>query len=125
MSSFELTGASSWGGRPLGRQVRDVRPRSRLVVTGTICAAETIDLGGSPTYRIVLDDGTGELELLFLGRRTVGGLVVGAHCSVEGTAQLARGRFVVWNPLYKLEPGDATRDAPSVGDSTALPSLPA
>jgi hypothetical protein len=120
MSSFELTSESVWCGRPIARQVREVRPRSRLVVTGAILAAETISLSGSPTYRIVLEDGTGELEVLFLGRRTIGGLVVGARCSVEGTAQLTRGRFVVWNPLYKLEPADCTNDAPNVGDGSAL-----
>jgi RecG-like helicase len=120
MSSFELTSESLWCGRPIARQVRDVRPRFRLVVTGRICAVETVSFGGSPTYRIVIDDGTGQLELLFLGRRTIAGLVVGARCSVEGTAQLARGRFVVWNPLYKLEPSDCTNDAPNVGDGSAL-----
>jgi hypothetical protein len=106
MSSFELTSESVWCGRPIARQVSEVRPRSRLAVTGTICDTEEVRLGGSPAYRVVVDDGTGELDLLFLGRCTVGGLVVGACCSVEGTAQLTRGRFVVWNPLYKLESGD-------------------
>jgi hypothetical protein len=120
MSSFELTSESVWCGRPIARQVREVRPRSRLVVTGAILAAETIGLSGSSTYRIVLEDGTGELEVLFLGRRTIGGLVVGARCSVEGTAHLTRGRFVVWNPLYKLEPGDGASDVRTNGDARAL-----
>jgi hypothetical protein len=88
------------------------------VVTGTVLAAETVRFGGSPAYRVVLDDGTGEVDLLFLGRRTVGGLVVGAHCSAEGTAQVARGRFVVWNPLYKLEPADEIR---GVSPNSQLP----
>jgi hypothetical protein len=118
MSNFELTKESYWGGRPIARQVREVRPRSRCVVTGTILAAETVRHGGSPAYRVVLDDGTGEFDLLFLGRRTVGGLVVGAYCSAEGTAQVARGRFVVWNPLYKLEPADGIR---GVNPSGQLP----
>ena len=125
MSSFELTSESFWCGRPIARQVRDVRPRSRLVVTGTISAAETVSVGGSPTYRIVLDDGTGELDVLFLGRRTIAGLAVGAHCGIEGTAQEKGGRFVVWNPRYKLGPGDCASDVPNVDTGNALPSQPA
>ena len=106
MRSFELTSESVWCGRPIARQVRDVRPRTRLVVTGTICDTEEVRIGGGTAYRVALDDGTGELDLLFLGRRTVAGLVVGACFSVEGTAQLKSGRCVVWNPLYKLESRD-------------------
>jgi RecG-like helicase len=123
MSSFELTSESAWCGRPIARKVRDVRPRSRLVVTGTICAAETVRFGGSPAYRVVLEDGTGELDALFLGRSTVGGLVVGARCSVEGTAQVTRGRLVVWNPLYKLESEDRPNDAEQNGQPRSTSPL--
>jgi hypothetical protein len=51
----------------MARQVRDVGPRSRVVLTRTICAKETVNLAGSPSYRVVVDDGTGELEVLLLG----------------------------------------------------------
>ncbi len=54
-------------------------------------------------FRCVLDDGTGQVDLLFLGRRSISGLVVGAHCHDEGTARMERGRLTVWNPLYELE----------------------
>ena len=106
MSSFELTKESHWGGRPIARQIAEARPRSRVVVTGTVRTTETVTVGRSASYRVVLRDDTGELDVLFLGRSTVAGVGVGTRCRMEGTAQLRGGRLVVWNPLYKLEPAD-------------------
>ena len=118
MSSFALTEESCWGGRPIARQIAEARPRSRVVVTGTVRTTETVTVGRSASYRVVLRDDTGELDVLFLGRSTVAGVGVGTRCSVEGTAQLRGGRLVVWNPLYKLEPADGIR---GVNPSGQLP----
>jgi hypothetical protein len=117
MSSFELTNESYWGGRPIARQIAEARPRSRVVVTGTVRTTETVTVDGSASHRVVLDDDTGELDALFLGRSTVAGVGVGTRCSMEGTAQLRCGRLVVWNPLYKLEPADGIRGVNPSGQS--------
>ena len=50
-----------------------------------------------------LEDGTGELDLVFLGRRGVPGLGPGMSLTVEGTAALDNDRIVVLNPLYEIE----------------------
>jgi hypothetical protein len=49
------------------------------------------------------------------------GLVVEARCTVDGTAQVKNGRFVVWNALYRLEPEDWTRHARTSYDTSAHP----
>jgi len=103
MSSFEFTDAATWADRPIARQVVDARSRTRVVVTGTIRAAQAVTRGTSPAYCCTLDDGTGQLELLFLGRLSVAGLAVGIRCRVEGTVQSEGDRLVVWNPLYRIE----------------------
>jgi two-component system sensor histidine kinase KdpD len=91
------------GGRSrAARSVAAVRPRERVEVTGEISAVRTVTRGAAPAYLCVLDDGTGEIDLLFLGRREVPGLGVGARCRAEGTARVEGGRLVVWNPLYWL-----------------------
>ena len=118
MSSFELTSESLWCGRPIARQIAEARPRSRVVVTGTVRTTETVTVGRSASYCVVLRDDTGELDVLFLGRSTVASVGVGTRLSVEGTAQLRDGRLVVWNPLYKLEPADSIR---GVNPSGQLP----
>jgi RecG-like helicase len=103
MSSFEFTDAVSWGGRPVARRIANAQARQRVVVTGTIDNAQTITLGSSLAYSCVLKDGTGELDLVFVGRHTVPGMIPGARCTVEGTARMIRGRLELWNPLYRFE----------------------
>lgn len=83
----------------------DAEPRRRVEVTGMILSVATVDVGGSPTVRVVLGDGSGEIDLLFLGRRCIPGLVAGACCTAAGTVAARAGRLVVWNPNYRLEPG--------------------
>lgn len=122
MSSFELTDASIWAGRPVARQVIDARYRERVVITGTISAVEVVTHGSGPAYRCTLDDGTGELDLLFLGRRSVPGLDVGIGCRAEGTAWTEGSRMVVWNPFYRL---DVASPPSAVAKTTQPPPPPA
>lgn len=107
MSTFDFTDSATWGGRPVARRVADARPRERVVVTGTIGATATVSLGGTASYSCVLSDGTGEIGVLFIGRRTVAGLASGTRCTVEATAILQDGLLVLWNPLYRIESNDA------------------
>lgn len=106
MSTFDFTQAHRWGGRPVAVTVRDAEPRGRVVVTGTILDLDVVDRGGVASLLGRLDDGTGQIDLLFLGRVDVAGLGKGIRCTVEGTARMGGGRLVIWNPLYRLEPPD-------------------
>ncbi|HVA07690.1 MAG TPA: hypothetical protein VNG12_13210 [Acidimicrobiales bacterium] len=92
-------------------RVADAWPRGRVVVRGTIRATKAVVLARSVSCSCVFEDGTGEIDLLFVGRRTVAGLEPGAPCTVEGTAKMEGKQLVLWNPLYRLESHDAgTRD---------------
>jgi hypothetical protein len=84
------------------RRIADARPQAWLAVTGTITAARAVTVGGGPGYLCRLADGTGGLDLLFLGRAGVAGLVPGARCAVQAMAGTRRGRLTVWNPRYRL-----------------------
>lgn len=103
MSSFEFTKSSNWGGRPVAWKIADAQARGRVVVSGTIVSVGSKVVGGSPSFTCVIDDGTGQLDLLFVGRRHVRELVVGARYTVEGTAQRVSSHLVVWNPFYRLD----------------------
>jgi hypothetical protein len=106
MSTFAFTDAASWGGRPVAHRIADAIPRGRVVLTGTIRSELVVDWYGTVSYVCLLDDGTGEIGLFFLGQRRVAGMVVGTRCTVEGTARMADRRLMVWNPLYRIEPGN-------------------
>jgi RecG-like helicase len=104
MSSFDFTDGDKWNGRTVGRKIADVEPRAKLVVTGLVLHQCTKRVGGSLSGLYVLDDGTGQVDLVFLGRPSVAGLEVGACVTIEGTVRSESDRLVVWNPVYRLEP---------------------
>jgi hypothetical protein len=106
MSTEDFTEGPWWGGRPVARKIDEVVPRGRIVITGTVAGAETVPIAGVASYCCVIDDGTGRVDLIFLGRRRVPGLDVGSRCTVEGTGRLEGDRLVVWNPHYRLEAHD-------------------
>jgi hypothetical protein len=89
-------------------KVAEAQPRGRVIVTGTIIDMAPVKIEGVASSRYVLDDATGQLDLLFLGRPEVAGLSIGTCCTAEGTARRDRDRLVVWNPLYCVEPSEST-----------------
>lgn len=103
MSAFDLPDPDSCDRRAVTRSVAGASPRARLVLTGRIVryAEERSSPTGSALY--TLDDGTGTVELVFLGRPVVAGLGPGTRCTVEGTALVRDGRLQIWNPRYRIE----------------------
>jgi two-component system, OmpR family, sensor histidine kinase KdpD len=93
-------------------RISDLRPQDRVKVTGTIISAQTTSIGSSLGYRCVLADGSGELDLLFLGRAVIAGLAAGTRCSIEGVVAARGGRLAVWNPRYEVQ---AAEVAPVTG----------
>ena len=85
----------------------NARHREWVDSHATITKTETVEVDSTPTYRCVLDDGTAQLDLLFLGRPTVPGLHVGIGCQVSGRVALRAGRPVLWNPRYNIDPRPA------------------
>ncbi|HEX4865123.1 MAG TPA: hypothetical protein VFV02_13720 [Acidimicrobiales bacterium] len=103
MSSYGFTDGESWNGRPIGRKIIDAEPRARAAVTGLIVHIDRVLIGSSASGRFVLDDGTGEVDLVFLGRPKVAGLSLGSCLTVEGTVRIEDSRLVIWNPIYRIE----------------------
>ena len=104
MSNFEFTDGDTWGGLRVVRRVSDVRPRARLVATGLVVASRIQNVDGSSSARYTIDDGTGQVDVLFLGQPSVGGFSEGAVVTVEGAVMRDDTRNVIWNPMYRIEP---------------------
>jgi hypothetical protein len=79
-------------------------PRERVSLTGVIHDTITVSVGGSPSYRCVLATDEGDLDLLFLGRAAIAGLIAGSRCDIQGTVTVHCGRLAIWNPRYRLLP---------------------
>jgi len=115
--------AAAWpdGHRPDITRIAAIRPRHRVTVIGTVrsTAAETI--GSSPGFRCGIADGSGEISLIFLGHQQVAGLAPGRRCTAEGMACVYRGRLVIWNPRYELEPADGPDEGSALAPADGLP----
>jgi hypothetical protein len=101
---WEPTSGDSWGGRPIAHRIADAAPRRRVVVTGTIVAAELGCWRRTPAFICRLDDDTGCITVIFGGQRPVPGMIKGALCTVEATALSNGGGLLLWNPHYRFEP---------------------
>jgi hypothetical protein len=94
------TGAERHG--ILAEKIRNARPRGRVSVTGGVVSSAPTRHGGSIACRVEIDDGTGTLALLFFGRGSIPGLIVGACVRVWGTALPDGTGLVIWNPRYEF-----------------------
>lgn len=104
MTGWLPDGTAEWGGRPVARSLAAATARSRVSVTGTVCAV-VVRTTAPPSVEAVLQDGTGRLGLCWIGRDAVAGIAPGRTVAVEGTVLERRGRLVVLNPLYRFVAG--------------------
>jgi hypothetical protein len=82
--------------------IGDVRYRQVVRVEGRVRSVRVQPRAEVATLECVLVDDTGALSVVFLGRRSIAGIDVGARLRVEGTAGESRGRLALLNPIYEL-----------------------
>lgn len=94
----ERSGAIESGCTPIA----SVEPRARVRVTGVLRSVTVRPSVGVQAFEAELYDGSGSIDLLFLGRHQIPGIEVGRHLVAEGlVAELDAGR-VIFNPSYEL-----------------------
>ena len=76
--------------------------RQRVCIAGRIRSVRVQPRAGVATLQCTLDDGTGEINLVFLGRRHVAGLAPGVIIAATGTVGERSGRQEILNPEYEL-----------------------
>ena len=55
-----------------------------------------------PTLEIVLEDDSGRVSALFMGRRGIAGVECGGHLAIEGTPVAGERGLTLYNPAYDL-----------------------
>jgi hypothetical protein len=95
-------GASEEQHGKVAEKISDALARGRIAVTGEVVSSAPTRHGGSIACRVEIDDGTGTLALLFFGRGSIPGLIVGACVRVWGTALPDGTGLVIWNPRYEF-----------------------
>jgi hypothetical protein len=55
-----------------------------------------------PTLELVLEDSTGRVSALFMGRRGIAGVECGSRLAIEGTPVASERGLTLYNPAYDL-----------------------
>jgi hypothetical protein len=59
-------------------------------------------LAAVPTLVVMLEDGTGRVAALFMGRRGIAGVECGRRLAIEGTPVAGERGLTLYNPAYEL-----------------------
>ncbi len=76
--------------------------RQSATVVGRVIELTIETVRGTPSLVATISDGTGHLDLLFLGRGKVGGIRLGATVVASGMAAAHRNRLTMINPVFEL-----------------------
>jgi RecG-like helicase len=82
--------------------IAEVRWRQPVSIQGRVRTLRVKPSAGSSTLECIVDDGTGVMSLVFMGRRRIGGIEIGTLLRAQGTAAEHAGRLAILNPAYTL-----------------------
>ncbi|MEL4504382.1 OB-fold nucleic acid binding domain-containing protein [Luteococcus sp. H138] len=78
--------------------------RRPVKLRGTVHMVTLNPRGVNRWLEAVLSDGSGEVTLIWMGRRVVRGIEAGRRLEVQGVITLYDGRPTIYNPKYSLLP---------------------
>lgn len=84
------------------QSVDTCRDRSRVEIRGTIASLSVQPVDGTKWLEAELNDGSGSVTLIWMGRRSVPGIQAGSVLRVEGLISCSGKRRVIFNPRYQL-----------------------
>jgi len=85
-------------------QIGTAPDREQIRLRGTLRTVTLRPRGGVPALEAELNDGTGSITLVWLGRRRITGIAPGRSLSVSGRIGLQDGERIIYNPRYELIP---------------------
>ncbi|HZD38792.1 MAG TPA: hypothetical protein VE664_09145 [Actinomycetes bacterium] len=94
--------ARGHGGHEETVPIATARARIRARFEGDVRKIRIQPLAAVPTLEVVLDDGTGRLTALFMGRRGIAGVECGRRLAIEGTPVAGERGLTLYNPAYDL-----------------------
>jgi len=83
-------------------RIRDAPMRSPVKLAGVVRRITVRPLEGSESLEALLDDGTGAVTVVWMGRRSIHGLNLGTRLIVEGLLAEQRGERRVVNPVFEF-----------------------
>lgn len=86
----------------LGVQIASLSDRTVARVSGRITAVIVEPAGSPPGLRARIEDASGRLEAVFMGRREIPGIEPGQDIEVEGRVAMTGTLARMYNPRYEL-----------------------
>lgn len=83
-------------------KLSEMQCRQRVKVAGEIKRMRIKPRSGIPAVEIVIGDGTGEVTVIFSGRRNIPGINHGRCIMIDGVPHQDGAQTVVLNPAYTL-----------------------
>lgn len=83
-------------------RIRDATPRTRVKLAGVVRRITVRPLEGNESLEALLDDGTGEVTVVWMGRRSIPGLNLGTRLIVKGLLAEQRGERRIVNPQFEF-----------------------
>ncbi|MGH3342874.1 MAG: OB-fold nucleic acid binding domain-containing protein [Carbonactinosporaceae bacterium] len=84
--------------------IADAVDREQVTVSGTLRTVTLRPRAGVPALEAELYDGSGALEVVWLGRRQIAGIEPGRQLVAHGRITVHEGRAAIFNPRYELLP---------------------
>ena len=84
--------------------IAEAPTRQQVVVCGVLRTVTLRPRGGVPALEADLDDGTGVVTIVWLGRRRISGIEPGRTVTVTGCIGTQGGSALMFNPRYELRP---------------------
>ncbi|MCY4726130.1 OB-fold nucleic acid binding domain-containing protein [Nocardioides sp. STR2] len=84
--------------------IADAPEREHVVVNGVLRTVTLRPRGGVPALEAELDDGSGVITVVWLGRRRITGVDPGRSVTVAGCIGRQGGVPIMFNPRYELRP---------------------
>ena len=82
----------------------DLQDRQVATVSGTVRAVTLRPRVNVPALVVDLYDGSQTINLIWLGRRTIGGIEPGTYLRATGRVTFTRGIATIFNPAYEIVP---------------------
>jgi RecG-like helicase len=86
------------------QQISQCQPGAQVEVVGSIRSVSVAPSTKSPALEIQLYDGSGVISVVWMGRRTIPGIVAGRTVKVCGRLTCNTDRPIIFNPRYELRP---------------------
>jgi RecG-like helicase len=83
-------------------RIGDAQARSGSKLAGVVRRITVRPVEGYESLEALISDGTGEIEVVWMGRRSIPGLSLGTRVVVEGVVAEQRGHMRMVNPTFEF-----------------------